>query len=183
GYQVAVGPELLGIGRIGDRELPAPNQRALSRQLVHVGAADLGNQHVTVGEGRVAVRVVDAAGWVVRAVACRPDLRRGAAGRTEEEDAAVLRVGDGDGPVLEPVGVVRLIEVAGRGARRLGMAVLEDHLPGWNSDLDDRVLALLLGDDPVPVVGEEGVVRKVEAPLRRGTTASWVLPEDPLMRV
>ena len=87
--------------------------------------------------------------------------------RADEQDAAVLGVGDRDGAVLEQVGVVRLVEIAGAGADDPGMAVRPGQLAGREGQLHDALVLLLVGDDPGAAVGEEGVVGEVEAAGRR----------------
>ena len=83
--------------------------------------------------------------------------------RADEEDAAVLGVGDRDGAVLEQVGVVRLVEIAGAGADDPGWPYDQVTLPEGKASCDDALVLLLVGDDPRAAVGEEGVVGEVEA--------------------
>ena len=85
----------------------------------------------------------------------------------DEEDAAVLGVGDRDGAVLEQVGVVRLVEIAGAGADHPRVAVRPGQLARREGQLDDALVLLLVGDDPGAAVGEEGVIGEVEAAGRR----------------
>ena len=56
------------------------------------------------------------------------------------------------------------------------MAVLPEDLARRVADLDDGVVVLLVGDDPRPLVEEEGVVGEVEPARRRRHGGRRVLP-------
>ena len=122
-------------------------------------------------------------GGIVGALAAGSDLRLRLAIGADEEDAAVLRVGDRDRPVLEQISVVGLIEIAGLGARRAGMAVLKGDVAGRERDPHDRLVVLLVRDQPGAVLREERVVREVETTSRSRPALARVPPENLLGRV
>src|ERR1039458_10169971 len=63
------------------------------------------------------------------------------------------------------------------------MAVLPEDLSGGEADLDDRVVLLLVGDDPFAPIEKERIVGKVEAAGRRRHGCRGVLPMKPTSRV
>jgi len=89
-----------------------------------------------------------------------------------------LGVGDGDLAVLEQVGVVGFVQVAGGRAGLVPVSDLPEDLSGGVGDDLDRLVLLLVGDDGVSVIDEEGVVGKEEsvAVMRRG--ARGELPDS-----
>src|ERR1039457_113567 len=56
------------------------------------------------------------------------------------------------------------------------MAVLPEEPSGWEADLDDRVVLLLVGDDPGALIEKKRIVGKVEAARRRRHCCRGVLP-------
>ena len=119
----------------------------------------------------------------MRAVARRPDLRDRLRVVADEEDAAVLRVGDGDLAVAKEERVVGLVEQPGRRARDLRTSVAPQQRARRIRDAHDRVVVLFVRQDRATVVDEERVVGKVEATRRRRTTRRRIHPRDVLVRV
>ena len=74
------------------------------------------------------------------------DLSGDLALRGDEQDAVVRRVGNGDGPGLQEVGIVGLVQVAG-GRPVAGVSILAEELARRVADLDNGVVVLLVGDD------------------------------------
>ena len=96
------------------------------------------------------------------------------------EQPAVAVVRDDDEAARELVRVVGGVEVAGRRPRMPRMPVAPHDAARRVADLDDVVVVLLIGDDPVPARHEERVVVEVEARL------SWparVAPQDVAGRI
>src|SRR5439155_19087921 len=73
-------------------------------------------KQVAVRQRSIAVWGAQTAGRVMNAAAARAELRDRPVLRADEEDAAVLGVGDRDRAVLEEIGIVRLVQIAGGGS-------------------------------------------------------------------
>ena len=80
-------------------------------------------------------------------------------------------------PVPEQVRVVRCVQVPGRRALRVDVAVAPEHPACREGDDLDRVLVFLVRDDPVGLRSEERVVAEPERH-RRGTAGTRISPED-----
>ena len=98
GDEVAVRAELLGVRGVGDRKLQAPDQFAGGSDFVDVGAVDLGDEDVAVGERGVAVGRAEPAGRFVGAFGGIAEGAQDPLARGDQEDSAILGVGDRDVP-------------------------------------------------------------------------------------
>jgi hypothetical protein len=105
---------------------------------------------------------------IVFAHARRPVLAHDAVSVVEEEDAAVVRVGHRYETVRQQIGVVRRVEVARRRALDVDVPVPPEDASARERDDLDRVLVFLVGDDPVELRPEEGVVVEPERHRRVG---------------
>ena len=143
-------------------------------------AADLGHEHAAVREGRRAVRGREPLRRVVPAGAGVADLPHDAVGAVDEEDAAVLDVGDHEEPALQQVGVVRVGEVARPRPRHARMAVRPDHPVLRERDEAHRLVVLLVDRDALVVGREERVVRVVEGLPRQDVSRAREAPDDVL---
>ena len=94
------------------------------------------------------------------------DLIGHAAIGIEDEDPAVLRVGDGDLSVLEQVRVIRLVEISRSRTGLLGMSVGPQNLPGWIPDLHDGDDELVVTMFVTPRPGSRMPSGTVETPAR-----------------
>ncbi len=181
----AVGEHLWVGGYPETRDPVLPHDAARGSDPGHDASVQLRGEQVAVRERRAGVRVADGPGKSRRTVAGDADLPACRPRGTEEEEAAVLRVRDDDGVAPERigVGVVRLMQVSGRGAGDARMAVRPDRPSARIRDLRDQVVLLFVHQDGVPAVDPEGVVREIERHRWRRLVGAWVSPDDPSMPI
>ena len=181
GEQDPVRREQLRVGRIRDRRSHRPAQAPVRAEVVDPRAVDLADERAAVGERRRAVDRAELRRRVVPAdagaVLLHDPVRAG-----DEEDAAVVRVGDRDDPARQEIRVIGGVEISRRASTQVHMSVAPEHAATRKRDDLDRVLVLLVRDDPIEARAEECVV--VEAKRHCGGAPGLrVRPVDPLRAV
>ena len=178
GHQDSPAAEPLRIRRVRDGRLERPHQLARLREGVDPGAGDLADQRAAAGKWRRAVHCAEGARWIVRAHAGLTDLTHDTTARRDEDDPAVVRVGDGDEAVRKLVRVIWRVEVPGRPSLDVRVAVVPQHPSRREAEDLDRVLVFLVRDDRAQARAEEGVV--VEAEGVRRAVRSRIPPDESL---
>ncbi len=181
GEQDPVRGDQLRVGRVRDRCTERPAELSPRADVVDPGPGDLADEHAAVWQRSRAVDRPQVARRVVTADAGRAELPYDRMPPGDPDDAAVVGVRDGDQAVAQQVCVVRGVQVPGRSALHVDVAVAPQHLPTRERDDLNRVLVLLVGDDPVVARAEERVVVEVER--HRGRPACRIPPQDPVSAV
>ena len=99
----------------------------------------------------------------------------------DEQDAAVVRVGDRERPVGQAVRVVGGVEVSGVAADDARMAEQQPKRMIGDADLDDRVVVLLVGDQRLATGLDKRVVVVVEVAARGEVGAVREAEHDPAL--
>ena len=171
-------PSQLRIGRIGDGSLEVPEQPAAAREGVDPGAADLADEGAAPGERGGAVHRAERARRVVGADPGLAELAHDPMCAIDEEDAAVVGVGNRDEPARQLVGVVGRVRDSRGWCRACCVPVAPAQPSAREAEDLNGVLVFLVADDRAEAGPEEGIVvelERVDGPARRR-----VAPEDPL---
>ena len=164
--------EQLRVGGVGDRRAHRPDQAAVR------GRGGRSSRRSRSRAGRRRAAACRRSGSRSRRGGSWAQLRRGSATtvprRGELDDPAVADVGDGDVAVREQVGVVRGVQVAGRGARDAGVAVASRSVRGARSETSVRVS---LNSSFVIIERQPGAKNASSGPRRAA-----VAPDDLLLR-
>ena len=163
-------PEQLRIGRVRHRRLHRPAQPAVRADVVDPRAVDLAHERAAVGKRRGAVDRAELGRRVVPAHTRRAVLAHDLVRVVDEENAAVVRVGNGDESVRQQVRVVGRAQVAGARALLIDVAVAPQDLRARERDDLNRVLVFLVRDDPVDLAARRRCRR------RTGTAWQALLP-------
>src|SRR5438128_360862 len=182
GEQYTAARKRLGIGRVRDGRLDRPAEPAGRTEVVDPGPGNLAHEQPAVGERSGAVDGAERPWRIVGADARRAQFTDDAPAGRDEEHAAVVGVGDGAQAVGEEVCVIGRVQVAGRPPAFADVTVAPEKPPARERDHFDRVLLLLVRDDPPVPRAEEAVVVEVK---REGqaTARLRVAPEDSLPAV
>ena len=171
----------LRVGRVGRRRAHREDEPSGGGQAVDP-AADLGHEGSSVAKRGGAVRRAERPRRVVDAAARRSERAQDPVRLADLQDAAVLDVGDLDHAVREPVGVVRIGQLARSRARDPGPTVRPHDAPGAQVDLGQGVVELLVRDQPAVAGREECVVRIVERLAGPDVTPLREAPDDATAR-
>ena len=172
----------LRVGRVRDRRLHGPAQPAARGDVVDPRPLDLRDEDAAVRERRVAVDRAEVLRRIVPAHPGRADLPHDPV-RADEEDAAVVRVGDGQRPVWEHVRVVGRVQLVRAAAAHAGRPVQVRARMRADVHRDDRVRLLLVRDDRLSARLDEAVVVEIQVNATRAVAGGWERPQHTMMRV